>query len=147
MAVSFAEIEAARRAIGDAIVATPSVASATLSAITGAEIFLKLENLQRTASFKERGALNKLRALSDEQARGGVIAASAGNHAQGVAFHAKRLGVPATIVMPRPTPFNKVRQTGIHGAEIVLEGKTLAEASDGGAEAAARAGADLHPAL
>jgi len=129
MAVAFAEIEAARRAIGDAIVATPSVASATLSAITGAEIYLKLENLQRTASFKERGALNKLGKLSEEQARRGVIAASAGNHAQGVAFHAKRLGVPATIVMPRPTPFNKVRQTGIHGAEIVLEGETLAEAA------------------
>ena len=129
MAVAFGEIEAARRAIGDAVVATPSVTSATLSAITGAEIYLKLENLQRTASFKERGALNKLLALSEEQARGGVIAASAGNHAQGVAFHAKRLGVPATIVMPRPTPFNKVRQTGIHGAEIVLEGETLAEAA------------------
>lgn len=129
MAVAFAEIEAARRAIGGAIVATPSVASAPLSAIAGAEIFLKLENLQHTASFKERGALNKLSALSEEQARGGVIAASAGNHAQGVAYHAKRLGIPATIVMPRPTPFNKIRQTGIHGAEIVLEGETLAEAA------------------
>ena len=129
MTVAFADIEAAHGAIRDAIVATPSVASATLSAITGAEIHLKLENLQYTASFKERGALNKLLALSNEQAGRGVIAASAGNHAQGVAFHAKRLGIPATIVMPRPTPFNKVRQTAFHGAEIVLEGETLAEAA------------------
>ena len=128
MSVAFVEIEAAHRAIPDAIVATPSVASVTLSAITGAEIYLKLENLQYTASFKERGGLNKLRALSDQQARRGVIAVSAGNHAQAVAFHAKRLGVPATIVMPRPTPFNKVRQTEYHGAEIILEGETLAEA-------------------
>lgn len=129
MSIKFADIEAAHHAVREAIIVTPSVRSATLSSITGAEIYLKLENLQYTASFKERGALNRLRALSEEKARRGVIAASAGNHAQGVAYHAKRLGIPATIVMPRPTPFSKVRQTEFHGATIVLDGETLAEAA------------------
>ena len=129
MAIKFADIEAAHIAVREAIVATPSVRSITLSSITGAEIYLKLENLQYTASFKERGALNRLSALSEEEAHRGVITASAGNHAQGVAYHAKRLGIQATIVMPRPTPFNKIRQTEFHGAAIVLEGETLAEAT------------------
>ena len=129
MTVTFADIEAAAETIRGAVITTPTVASATLSQITGADIYLKLENLQYTASFKERGALNKLLSLSAEEAKAGVIAASAGNHAQGVAYHAGRLGIPATIVMPRPTPFSKVRQTEFHGAEIVLEGETLSEAA------------------
>ncbi len=129
MTVTFADVEAAAEAILGAVVATPSVASVTLSQITGAEIYLKLENFQYTASFKERGALNKLLSLTAEESKNGVIAVSAGNHAQGVAFHARRLGIPATIVMPRPTPFSKVRQTEFHGAEIILEGETLTEAA------------------
>ena len=129
MALTFADVEAAAAAIHGAVVATPSIKSVTLSHITGAEIYLKLENLQYTASFKERGALNKLLSLTADESKKGVIAVSAGNHAQGVAFHARRLGIPATIVMPRPTPFSKVRQTEFHGAEIVLEGVSLSEAA------------------
>ena len=129
MTITFADVKAAAAAIHGAVVTTPSVPSLTLSQITGAEIYLKLENLQYTASFKERGALYKLLSLSAEESKSGVIAVSAGNHAQGVAFHARRLGIPATIVMPQPTPFSKVRQTEFHGAEIVLEGESLSEAA------------------
>jgi threonine dehydratase len=103
------------------------VASKTLSQITGAEIFLKFENLQYTASFKERGACNKLVQLSDQEQRRGVIAMSAGNHAQGVAYHAQRLGLRAVIVMPRFTPGVKVDRTRGFGAEVVLHGDTLEE--------------------
>lgn len=109
---------------------TPMRRSRTLSEITGAEVFLKFENLQFTAAFKERGALNRLSRLTDEERKKGVIAMSAGNHAQGVAYHAARLGIPATIVMPKATPFNKVKHTRAHGARVILEGDTLAEASD-----------------
>lgn len=101
--------------------------SVTLSAITGAEVWVKFENLQFTASFKERGALNKLSQLSDQEKRAGVIAISAGNHAQGVAYHAQRLGIPATIVMPETTPFTKVSNTEHFGANVVLVGETIAE--------------------
>src|SRR3954468_23398486 len=94
------EIQAAGRRIAGAIVHTPLPTSRTLSALTGAEVFLKFENLQFTASFKERGALNKLLSLGEDERRRGVVAMSAGNHAQAVAYHAKRLGIPATIVMP-----------------------------------------------
>jgi threonine dehydratase len=104
------------------------VHSRTLSKLTGAEVFLKFENLQFTASFKERGALNKLLSLSDADRRRGVIAMSAGNHAQAVAYHAARLGIPATIVMPRGSPNTKIRNTQIHGASVVLEGENLFEA-------------------
>src|SRR5262249_52833324 len=97
--------------------------------ITGADIWLKLENLQFTSSFKERGAANKLLTLSAEERRRGVIAMSAGNHAQGVAYHAERLGIAATIVMPKPTPFVKVSRTRHHGARVLLEGETLADAA------------------
>ncbi len=127
MSVTLQDIEAAARRIEGAVIRTPFKHSLTLSAITGAEIFNKFENLQFTASFKERGALNKLLSLSDEQRARGVIAVSAGNHAQGVAYHAQRLGVPATIVMPEHTPFVKVRHTRSHGAEVVLVGETIAE--------------------
>ncbi len=107
---------------------TPCVASQTLSDITGAQVFLKFENLQFTASFKERGACNKLAQLSPEQSARGVIAMSAGNHAQGVAYHAQRLGLRAVIVMPRFTPGVKVERTRGFGAEVILHGDTLEEA-------------------
>ena len=110
------------------VVDTPCLHSRTLSEITGAEVFLKFENHQFTASFKERGALNKLASL-DAQARArGVIACSAGNHAQGVAYHAARLGIPAVIVMPRHTPFVKVEHTRKHGVEVILHGDNFDEA-------------------
>ena len=120
--------EAAARLSGQ-VLNTPCVESKTLSEVTGAQVFLKFENLQFTASFKERGACNKLSLLSaDERARG-VVAMSAGNHAQGVAYHAQRLGLRAVIVMPRFTPGVKVARTRSFGAEVVLHGDTLEEAS------------------
>ena len=126
---SLAEIRAAATRIAGAIVRTPLLPSRTLSALTGAEVFLKFENLQFTASFKERGALNKLLALTPEERARGVIAMSAGNHAQGVAYHASRLGIRAVIVMPKGTPNTKVRGTQVLGADLRLEGDTLADAA------------------
>ena len=108
MSVTLKEIRAAAARLAGQIVRTPCRKSETLSAMTGAEVYLKFENQQFTASFKERGAFIKLSRLDAEQRRRGVIAMSAGNHAQGVAHHATRLGIPATIVMPLNTPFNKV---------------------------------------
>src|SRR5688500_4039954 len=96
--------------------------SRTFSEIIGAEVWLKFENLQFTGAYKERGALNKLLQLTEEECGRGVIAASAGNHAQAVAYHGRRLGIPVTIVMPEPTPTMKVSQTAGHGAEVVLHG-------------------------
>lgn len=127
--VTLADVETAARKIGSSIVATPFLHSQTLSELTGAEIWLKFENLQFTGSFKERGALNRLMALGEEDASNGVIAVSAGNHAQGVAFHARRLGVPATIIMPRNTPRVKIARTESFGAEVILAGANFAEAS------------------
>ncbi len=109
---------------------TPTLHSPMLSKLSDSEVWLKLENLQTTGSFKVRGAQTKLSTLSPEQRKKGVIAASAGNHAQGVAYHAEKLGIPATIVMPKSTPFTKVARTEALGATIVLEGETLSEASD-----------------
>ncbi|KCZ90084.1 threonine ammonia-lyase [Hyphomonas johnsonii] len=126
--VTLSDIEAAARVLEGQIVHTPMMHSRTLSAITGAEVWVKFENLQFTAAFKERGALNRLSHLTDAQRKAGVIAASAGNHSQGVAYHARRLGIPATIVMPRTTPFSKVEQTRSHGATIVLDGLSFDEA-------------------
>ncbi len=120
-----ADVHAAAHAIMGALVRTPCLYSRTLSELTGAEIFVKFENLQYTASFKERGALNKLLALKAEGFAGGVAAMSAGNHAQGLAYHALRLGIPATIVMPKATPVVKVRHTRAFGARVVLEGDDL----------------------
>jgi threonine dehydratase len=120
--VSLQDIQAAARLIDGQVVRTPCLHSRTLSEVTGAEVYLKFENHQFTASFKERGALNKLTSLTAAERRAGVIACSAGNHAQGVAYHATRLGIPATIVMPRYTPFVKVEHTRKHGAEVILEG-------------------------
>ena len=119
--------EAAERIKG-AVIRTPMLVSRTLSEIIGAEVWLKFENLQFTAAYKERGALNKLLQLSAEERARGVIAASAGNHAQAVAYHAKRLGIPATIVMPESTPTVKVTQTAGHGATVVLYGKIVDDA-------------------
>jgi threonine dehydratase len=127
--VTFADIQEAARRIAGGVVRTPFIHSQTLSQITGADIWLKLENLQFTASFKERGAANKLKTLSADEARRGVIAMSAGNHAQAVAYHAQRFGIAATIVMPKPTPFVKVSRTRHHAARVLLEGETLAEAA------------------
>jgi threonine dehydratase len=129
LAISVEDVRAAKARIGDAIEHTPSVHSRTLSRLAGAQVFLKLENLQFTASFKERGALNKLLSLSAEERGRGVIAMSAGNHAQAVAYHAARLGVPAVIVMPKGSPNTKVKNTQVHGAEVVLEGESLADAA------------------
>src|SRR5213595_2282139 len=129
MPVTIDDIRAAAKRIAGAVEPTPFVHSRTLSKLTGAEIFLKFENLQFTASFKERGALNKLLSLSGDERKRGVIAMSAGNHAQGVAYHAGRLGVPATIVMPEGTPFTKVKHTRDFGAHIVIEGATLSEST------------------
>lgn len=125
--VTLTDIENAARAIAGAVEVTPARHSRTLSALTGAEIFLKFENLQFTASFKERGALNRLLSLDPGERSRGVIAMSRGNHAQGVAYHAGRLGVPVTIVMPEGTPFTKVKHTADFGANVVIEGTSLYE--------------------
>ena len=122
------DIRAAEERIRGAVIKTPMLVSRTLSEIIGAEVWLKFENLQFTAAYKERGALNKLLQLSPEERSRGVIAASAGNHAQAVAYHAKRLGIPATIVMPEPTPTVKVTQTAGHGAVVVLYGDMFDDA-------------------
>jgi len=122
------DIRAAARRIAGAVVRTPTMHSRTLSAITGAEVYLKFENLQFTAAYKERGALNALLQLTDEQRARGVIAASAGNHAQGLSYHGTRLGVPVTIVMPRTTPTVKVMQTEAVGGKVILEGESFDEA-------------------
>ena len=122
------DIRAAAQRIKGSVVETPMLVSRTLSEIIGAEVWLKFENLQFTAAYKERGALNKLLQLTDEERSRGVIAASAGNHSQAVAYHAKRLGIPATIVMPEPTPTVKVSQTESHGAQVLLFGAMFDDA-------------------
>jgi threonine dehydratase len=128
MPISLEDVRAAAAAIAGAVADTPCTLSRTLSEVTGAQVFLKFENHQFTASFKERGALVKLLSLSPDQRARGVIAASAGNHAQGVAYHAKRLRIPAVIVMPRYTPAVKVEQTRAFAAEVVLEGALFDDA-------------------
>jgi len=124
-----ADVRAAAARIDGAVVRTPTLHSRTLSEMTGAQIYLKFENLQFTAAYKERGALNAMLQLTDEQRARGVIAASAGNHAQGLAYHGRRLGVPVTIVMPRTTPTVKVMQTESVGGTVVLKGESFDEAS------------------
>ena len=128
MTVTAADIEAARRTIAGQVLRTPMLPAPRLSALTGADVYVKYENLQVTNSFKERGALNKLASLTAKERSAGVIAMSAGNHAQAVAYHAARLNIPATIVMPVTTPTVKVEATQEHGATVVLEGETLTEA-------------------
>ena len=126
--LTIAEIRAAAARIEGAVVMTAMDYSRTLSQITGADIWLKFENLQFTASFKERGALNAMLLLGGEQCNRGVIAASAGNHAQGLSYHGGRLGIPVTIVMPRNTPTVKVMQTEVLGGTVVLHGESFDEA-------------------
>ena len=127
-AFSSDDVRAARERIAGAVIRTPTMYARTLSEMTGADIWLKFENLQFTAAYKERGALNTLLLLEPEQRTRGVIAASAGNHAQGLAYHGARLGVPVTIVMPRTTPIVKVQQTQGHGAEVILAGEKYDDA-------------------
>jgi len=124
----FADVKAAHDRIKGRIVHTPTLKSITLSEMSGAEVYLKFENLQFTAAYKERGALNALLLMDESKRQAGVIAASAGNHAQGLAYNAKNLGIPATIVMPSTTPMVKVEQTRGHGAEIVIFGSNYDEA-------------------
>jgi threonine dehydratase len=126
--ITLADIEAARRIIAGHVLKTPLLPAPPLSALTRADVYVKYENLQVTNSFKERGACVKLAALSDEGRRRGVIAMSAGNHAQAVAYHARRLAIGATIVMPVTTPYVKVKATEALGANVVLDGETVMEA-------------------
>lgn len=123
--LTFEDVQAAHAAIKGSIIRTRTVKAARLSVHLGIDLYLKLENLQHTNAFKARGALNKLLTLSEEQRKAGVIACSAGNHAQGVAYHAQRLGAPAIIVMPERTPFNKIKKTEDFGAQVILHGKTF----------------------
>jgi len=138
MPVTLDDVRAAQKLIAGRVSRTPFNRARTLSDITGAEVFLKFENLQFTASFKERGALNKLSSLSEGERRRGVIAMSAGNHAQGVAYHARKLGIPATIVMPLGTPFVKINQTEEHGARVIVDGEGLEAARQLAYDIAAR---------
>jgi threonine dehydratase len=127
-ALTIDDVRAAAGRIAGAVVRTPTMHSKTLSRITGAEIWLKFENLQFTAAYKERGALNALLLMDEDRRKRGVIAASAGNHSQGLSYHGTRLGVPVTIVMPTTTPMVKVMQTEQVGGKVVLEGETYDEA-------------------
>jgi threonine dehydratase len=128
--VTIEAVRAAAAAIKDAIAHTPVISAPAISELADAEICLKLETLHRTGSFKERGALAKLLTLSPSERRAGVVAMSAGNHAQGVAYHARRLGIPATIVMPEGTPFIKIDRTEAYGAKVVLRGDSLVAARE-----------------
>jgi threonine dehydratase len=130
LAVTLADVRAAAATIGGSVLFTECNQSRTLGAVLGCRVWLKFENLQFTSTFKERGALNRLAALSPEERRRGVIAMSAGNHAQGVAYHARRLGIPAVIVMPVGTPMVKVENTRRLGAEIIISGATLEESGE-----------------
>ncbi|MGZ8230312.1 MAG: threonine ammonia-lyase [Burkholderiales bacterium] len=141
--ISLKDVQAAAAVVAGHVVDTPCLLSRTLSELTGAQVWIKFENLQFTASFKERGALVKLASLTEAQRRKGVIAASAGNHAQGVAYHAKRLGIPAVIVMPRFTPSVKVERTRAFEAEVLLAGEGFDEARNHAAELAQSLGLEF----
>lgn len=145
--VTIDDVRAAAATIEGAVHRTPCLPSRTLSAITGVDVWIKYENLQHTASFKERGARNFLAALGDTETRAGVVAASAGNHAQGVAHHARLLGIPATVVMPTATPFAKITRAELEGATVVLAGDDFAAAHARAERLAADAGAILVPAF
>src|SRR5579871_4781085 len=127
MTIELADIEVARRKLAGAVLRTPMLPAPKLSALTGADVYVKYENLQVTNSFKDRGAFIKLASLTEDERRRGVICMSAGNHAQAVAYHARRLNIPATIVMPVTTPFVKVKATEAYGAKVLLDGETLSE--------------------
>jgi threonine dehydratase len=124
-----AMVRATRERTQSMVITTPTLHRPALSQLLGCEVFIKYENMQHTGAFKARGAIAKLTTLTDAQKKAGVIAVSAGNHAQGVAFHATRLGIPATIVMPKGTPFNKTRKTSDYGGKVVLEGENFTEAT------------------
>ncbi|MFN9807989.1 MAG: threonine ammonia-lyase [Betaproteobacteria bacterium] len=144
--VTLDDVRRAAERLAGQVENTPCLHSRTLSQITGAEVYLKFENLQFTASFKERGALNRLLALTEDERRRGVIAVSAGNHAQGVAYHAQRMGVPAVIVMPRFTPTVKVERTRGFGAEVILSGDSFDDTKTEAARVAAERGLTMvHP--
>ncbi len=146
LAITADDVRAAAMRIQGQVIRTPTLESRTLGELTGSRVFLKFENLQFTAAYKERGALNRLLALNEEERKRGVIAMSAGNHAQGLAYHARRLGIPATIVMPRFTPLVKVQQTEGHDAEVVLFGEKLEEATEHALEIAKKRGlVFVHP--
>lgn len=142
MSVTIDAIRAAAAVIADKVLRTPCLPSSVLSERYGAEVVLKLENLQHTGSFKLRGAVNKLSALDRKKRKAGVVAASAGNHAQGVAYFARSLGIPVTIVMPLGTPFTKITRTEALGAKVLLHGETLAEANE---KALRLSGEHIHP--
>ncbi len=127
MYIDFEDVQTAYEAIKDSVIRTPTVKAARLSLHLGIDLYFKLENLQHTNAFKARGALNKLLTLNEDERARGVIACSAGNHAQGLAYHAQRLGIPATIVMPQGTPFNKIKKTEDFGAKVISHGKTFDE--------------------
>ena len=144
--VTIADIQRAAAAIAGAVAKTPTIRAHALSEIVGCDVYLKLETLHPTGSFKERGALNKLLSLGKAERRAGVVAMSAGNHAQGVAYHARRLGIPATIVMPAGTPFTKIDRTEALDAKVVLRGDSLVEARRAADELAEERGlAPVHP--
>ena len=146
MPVTFKDIQKAAKQLEGKIIRTPSLSSPLLSDLSGADITLKLENLQLTGSFKPRGAYIKLAGLTDREKKAGVVAASAGNHAQGVAIHARNLGIKATITMPEGTPFTKIGRTEALGAKVVLAGEDLAEAGEAAQEQAdANGQAFIHP--
>ncbi len=125
MTVTLEDVKKARENIEDAVIRTPTIKATRISLHLGIKLFLKLENLQHTSAFKARGALNKLLALTEKQRGNGVIACSAGNHAQGVAYNATRLGIRSVIVMPEGTPFNKIKRTEDFGGEVVIHGKNF----------------------
>lgn len=129
-AITLADVRNAAEIIAGRVLNTPTMPAPRLSELTGATVFVKHENMQATGSFKERGALVKLESLGPEERRRGVVAMSAGNHAQAVAYHARRLGIPATIVMPVGTPLVKAENTRSHGAEVLLEGETLSDSAE-----------------
>ena len=144
--VTIADVRHAAAAIAGSVMATPTVRAAALSELAGCEVFLKMETLHPTGSFKERGALNKLLGLDQAERRAGVVAMSAGTHAQGVASHARRLGIPATIVMPQGTPFTKIDRTEALGAKVVLKGEGLVDARRAAEALAQRHGlVPVHP--
>jgi len=146
LSITLEDVRAAQQRIGEQLSNTPCLHSRTLTQLTGAKVYIKFENLQFTASFKERGALNRLLQLDEQERQRGVCTMSAGNHGQAVAYHAHRLGIPATIVMPRHTPFVKVQHTRSHGATVVLHGETLAEAFEQSLKIRAEQGLALvHP--
>ena len=127
MTVTADAIREAYKELSQVVIRTPTIPAPGLSLITGIDLTLKLENLQHTSSFKARGAYNKMKSLSDDQKSKGVITMSAGNHAQAVAYHARQMGIPAVIVMPKQTPFAKINRTRAWGAEVILEGRNLNE--------------------